>query len=238
MMAASMIAGVFAMMAFSQSDDLIRQVMDLRRQVADLGLRVAQLEHAGGVTNMATDSTKVTPAAAARSMVLVSINVLKGDGGDEEEIAQLQRECAALMNTVNAAADETAADVGAPTYVAHARGGVRGWGGRAGGGVMTSNVGSRGREVLADHAVTRRYANEHAIKQHQLEALQAAASEPRQLVMGHDGETIVTLETKHNLTAKLNEIAIGDVVTWTGTRLKADSTSEMWKIDTINKVQN
>ena len=51
--------------------------------------------------------------------------------------------------------------------------------------------------------------------------------------MGHDGNMIISLETKHNLTESLDNFAIGDTVTWTGQRVSADDDSESWRISTI-----
>ncbi len=211
--------------------------MQLRKQVADLGLRVANLEHAAGKSSVAPGTT-VSDAAPARSMILVSINQSDHSGDNAKEIAQLQRQVTALMNTVNASADQTAADMGQPIYGGYVRGGVRGWRGGVGGGYATTNAGSIGRQVIADHEVTNRYSTQMAIQKQKLDTLRHADAEPRQILLGHDGTTILTLETKFNLSTPIKDIAIGDEVTWTGTRQSADDQSEIWIIDTIRKVDS
>ena len=97
-------------------------------------------------------------------------------------------------------------------------------------------MGAVGRQVLADQHVENRYATLHAIKKQKLDALQHADAEPKQIILGHDGKTIITLETKHNLSSSLNDIAIGDLVTWSGSRQNADDDSETWLIRKIEKV--
>ena len=205
------------------------EVQELREQMAQQRLRIAQLEHASG---QPTD-----PDAPVRTMVLVSICQSGHQGENAQEIARLQRQSDALMNTVNAKAEQTAADFGQPLYVGHVRGGVRGWRGGAGGRYGTTNVGSIGRQVKADRAIEQRYATLHGIKKRQLDAPKAADSEPRQILTGHDGDRIVQLETKHNLSQDLKKIDIGDTVTWTGTRISADGSSEAWEINAIHKVE-
>jgi hypothetical protein len=77
-----------------------------------------------------------------------------------------------------------------------------------------------------------------AIQKQKLDTLRHADAEPRQILLGHDGTTILTLETKFNLSTPIKDIAIGDEVTWTGTRQSADDQSEIWIIDTIRKVDS
>jgi len=232
-MGVAILAALVGLMAVAQGDGDTAQ---LRLEVANLGLRVSKLEHAAGQSPRSSGSGEGASAAApVRSMVLVSIHQ-SNHQPNAEEIAQLKRQCSALMDTVNAAADQKAADFGQPVYTAHVRGGVRGWRGGVAGGYTVSNVGAVGRQVRADQHVENRYATLHAIKKQKLDALQHADAEPKQIILGHDGQTIITLETKHNLSSSLNNIAIGDLVTWSGTRQNADDDSETWLIRKIEKV--
>ncbi len=234
------LTGAFLVLLAAQSEDMMENaIVQMRKQMADVVLRVATLEHAAGKSFTAAGSDDSTSAAQpVRSMILVSINKWDHSGDHAKEIAQLQRQVTSLMNTVNASADQTASDAGQPIYAAHVRGGVRGWGGAVGGGYSTTNAGSIGRQIIADKEVTNRYSTQMAIQKQKLEKLQRADSMSRQIVMGHDGNTVFTLETKYDLSTALKNIAIGDEVTWTGARQSADDQSEVWVIDTIRKVES
>ncbi len=190
-MGVAILAALVGLMAVAQGDS-DGGIAQLRAELADLGLRVAKLEHAAGQSGRSSGAGQGSSAAApVRTMVLVSVHQ-SNHHPNAEEIAQLKRQCSALMDTVNAAADQKAADFGQQVYTAHVRGGVRGWGGAVGGGYTTSNVGAIGRQVLADNMVENRYATLHAIKKQKLEALQHADAEPKQIILGHDGKTIIT----------------------------------------------
>jgi hypothetical protein len=232
--AAAMFLAVFTLVAFAQSGSVEDQIAQLRLDLANFGLRLSTLEHAGGAAPDA--SSGGSAASPSRTMVLVSISNFHDDT-NAGEIKSLKRDCSSLMATVNSKVEQTAADAGTQTYTAHVRGGTRGWGGYSGGGVSTSNVGAVGTRVENDAMLTNRYATMHAMKKEKLEALQRAESEPKQLIHGHNDNVIFTLETKHNLSDALNNIAIGDTVTWTGTRTSADQGAESWRIESIKKVK-
>lgn len=248
MICALALGALCAGLGVTQFDDVDEEFQRVRQELADLGLRVARLEHAGGSASPAP-AAAAAPAAApasgamaaapARTMILISVSLSDHTSDHSDEIASLKRQHAALMNTVNQAADQADEDLGQQIYVGGARAGFRGWGAAAGGGVVTSNVGAVGRQILGDEEMKNRYATQAAIKKEQLDRLQAADSDPKQILLGHDrnGQTVYTLEAKYNLESSLNSIAIGDLVTWTGTRLSAEAGGETWAIDSIQKVR-
>ncbi len=82
-----------------------------------------------------------------------------------------------------------------------------------------------------------RYATQLALKKEQLDKLQRAATQPLQVIHGHDGNVIFTLRTKVNLARALKSINIGDTVTWRGERSSADDNSETWLISSISKIE-
>jgi len=236
------IVAAFASLAFllttsaqSQSDAGDSDLDKIRLQIAELQLKVSSLEHAAGKSGGAASGSAA--AAPVHTMVLVSINQANHAHDNSQEIASLQRQSDALWNTVNSAAEQTANDAGQQLYAGHVRGGVRGWGGGVGGGVTTSNVGAVKRQVEGDKQIEQRYTTQHAITKRKLDALEAANRVPRQILVGHNGETIFTLETKHNLTADIDKISIGDTVTWGGQRVSADHNAEVWEIEMIKKVE-
>ncbi|MCP3902932.1 MAG: hypothetical protein GY715_04785 [Planctomycetes bacterium] len=241
LIACVVLASVAVLLAATpQSDPLEDEIDKMRVEMANLQLRVSDLEHAAGVrpaSGVSASGGQSEPASAApaRTMVLVSINQSHHGEDHAEEISRLKRECASLMNTVNAKAEDKANDLAQPVYAAHVRGGIRGWGRHVGGGYTSTNAGSIVRQHNADSQIESRYATLHAIKKRKLEDLQNADARPRQIIMGHDGNTIISLETKTDLERSLEDVQIGDLVTWAGRRVSADDDSESWLIDSVHK---
>jgi hypothetical protein len=143
------------------------------------------------------------------------------------------------MNTVNASADKSASDIGnaiSNNDATYSSGGVSGWRGSAGGTERTAGGGMGVAQTAGDIETEQRYATLHAIKLKQLQQMQDAANTPKQILIGHDAQTIYTLNSKVDLSETLNNIPIGATVTWNGTRLSADNNSETWRIDSIKLV--
>lgn len=227
------LGAVVMLMALAQEDPLLA----VREMVANLTLRVDRLEGAAGGSGASTGQGGAS-APAGRSMVLVSVHIASVSQDDADEIAQLQQQCAALMNTVNASADSAAGAIGnaiSNNDATHQRGGVSGWRGSAGGSSSTAGGGFGVAQTAGDIATEQRYATLHSIKMQQLQTLQDNAKTPKQILIGHDDRTIFTLNSKVDLTEALNNIPIGATVTWNGVRLSADDTAETWRIDGIKQ---
>lgn len=232
------LGAMFVLLGFRQGDPIAKAVQQLAKEVADLGLRVDRLEHAGGTSAVATGSGSGSSAAAPlRTMVLVSVSQSDHTADNAAEIDQLKRQSASLQNTVEQYAQQAGADAGQDIYAGRSSEGVRGYRGAAGSTVVSTNVGAAGRQVMADKQLENRYSTEASIKRQKLKALQNANAMPRQILHGHDDNTIYTLETKHDLSDALNNIAIGDTVTWRGKRQSADEGSETWIIQSIEVVK-
>lgn len=226
------------LLGFRQADPIAKAVQQLAQEVAELGLRVDRLEHAGGTSAAAAGSDSSSSAASpSRTMVLVSVSQSDHTADNAAEIDQLKRQSASLQNTVEQYAVQAGTDAGQDMYAGRSSEGVRGYRGGAGSTVVSTNVGAAGRQVMADKQLEGRYSTEAAIKREKLKKLQAANAMPRQLLHGHDDHTVFTLETKHDLTDALNDIAIGDTVTWRGKRQSADKGSETWIITHIEAVK-
>lgn len=210
------------LLAAAQVDPLAQ----IRESLANLGLRVDRLEAAAGGGGGASQSSEAT--TTTRKMVLVSVHLSDHSADNADEIAQLTRECSSLMDTINNAADARATDSGAAIgggsmYIS---GGVRGY----------TTAGNAAGAALGDAQTEQRYSTIRAVKLKRLKALQDAANRPLQLLLGHNGNVVYTLQSKVDLTETLNNIAIGDVITWTGNRLSLDDGAETWQIDSIKKV--
>ncbi len=238
MLSAAIGAGAMVVLLAMAQDDPLQS---LRQAIADLGLRVDRLEAAAGAGGSAAQSG-TSSANPARSMVLVSVHLSKPNEQVEQEIADLQQQCEALMNTVNASADAGAAAIGSAisnNTATYSRGGVSGWGNRsAGGSERTAGGGMGVAQQAGDKATEERYATLHVIKMQQLKALQQSANTPHQILIGHNDSVIFTLMSMVDLTDALNNIPIGANVTWTGNRLSADDKSEVWRIDSIKAVSS
>jgi len=99
-----------------------------------------------------------------------------------------------------------------------------------------SNYG-REREEMSQRQMANRYATLASIKRKKADRLERAAAQPGQIIHGHDGDVIFTLRTKYSLSTELENISIGDTITWAGTRVSADGDSETWDISSIRKLK-
>lgn len=232
------LGSVMMLLAFAQEDPMLA----VREMIAQLTLRVDRLEAAsGGGAGGATNAQGGATAPAGRSMVLVSVHIAGVSQDDADEIAALQQQCAALMNTVNNSADSAAGAIGTAISnndATHSRGGVSGWRGGAAGSSSTAGGGFGVAQTAGDIETEQRYATLHAIKLKQLQGLQDAAKTPKQILIGHNDTVIFTLNSKVDLTQSLNNIPIGATVTWNGVRLSADDKSEVWRIDAVSVVNS
>lgn len=236
----AMVAAIGVLMALTPQDSAEQQAAQLRIQVANLNLRLAEVEHANGgsPTPKSLSGDSSAQASPVRSMILVSVSQSDHADDHSKEIAQLKRKNGSLMNTVDQYAAQAASDAGQDVGVTASGAGVRGWGAAAGTRSVSTNVGAIGRQVIGDRQMQNRYATEAYITREKLHKLQASAAVPKQILHGHDEKKrVYTLDSKVDLSEALNDIAIGDTVTWKGTRLEASETAETWRITKIMKVK-
>jgi hypothetical protein len=207
-----------------------QDVAALRQQIADLSLRASRLEHAAGATPGAVDKSSSDASAdnVPRSMVVAGIQPAPARPNHQEEIQDLRSDADALQNTVNLhmdneqrAASRTYARSGyyRDHHYAH----------------RSSNYG-REREEMSQREMADRYATLAAVKRQKADRLEQAAAEPGQIIHGHDGDVIFTLRTKYSLSTELENISIGDTITWAGTRVSADGDSETWEVSSTRKL--
>lgn len=226
------VVGLLAVLVASMQDDPVeRELAQLRHAVADIGLRVSRLEHGEGVTPRPVDpgSTASADATVARSMIVGGIQTADNPPPNQDQVDELQDDIDALQKTVNF--HENQLDrVAGQTYYA---------GGYYSGGHYGYNhsVNGRNAQETSQRHMADRYATQLAIKKGQLDKLQRAATQPLQIIHGHDGNVIFTLRTKVNLTRDLKTINIGDTITWRGERSSADANSETWLISSIKKIE-
>ncbi len=226
------VVGLLAVLVAGMQDDPVEhELAQIRHAIADLSLRVSRLEHADGVAAGPIDPG--SPASAgqpvARSMVVVGIQTADNPPPNQDQIDELQDDIDALQKTVNFHEDQSDRVSGQSYYV----------GGYYSGGHYGYNHSIQGRNAQeeAQQHMAGRYATQLAIKKEQLDKLQRAATQPLQVIHGHDGNVIFTLRTKVDLARSLKSINIGDTVTWRGERSSADDNSETWLISSIKKIE-
>ncbi len=219
------------LVAGMQNDPMEQELAQIRHAIADIGLRVSRLEHADGVPAGPIDPG--SPASAgqpvARSMVLVGIQTADNPPPNQDQINDLQDDIDALQKNVTFHENQLDRVAGGTYYV----------GGYYSGGHYGYNhsVSGRNNQETAQRDMANRYATQLSIKRQQLDKLQQAATQPLQIIHGHDGDVIFTLRTKVNLAKALKTINIGDTVTWRGERDSADDNSETWLISSIRKIE-
>ncbi len=220
----SVLAALGILLAF-QSDDWVQQAIDqLRQDVASLGLRVGRLEHAAGSSAGAAGQQSASVPAGTPSMVVDGISQAQNTDDNSGEIQQLQQQVSSLQSTLTQQENQVSIASGREIET-----------GTTGQDVST-NRGTVDRQIASQRQIADRYATQLSIKKQQLDRLQAAGSQPRQIVHGHDGTTIFTLQSKFDLASALQKINVGDQVTWTGSRQSASQGSETWLIDTITVI--
>ncbi len=218
------LAGLGILLAV-QADDWVQQAIDqLRQEVAGLGLRVGRLEHAAGASGGAGPASAgqtVTVPAGTPSMIVDGITQAPNTDDNSQEINQLQQQISSLESTLSQQRDQLsdASGQGIETGTA--------------GQDKYTNRGTVDREIASQRQTVERYATQLGIKKQQLDQLQAANSQPRQIIHGHNPNTVFTLQSKFDLSSTLQQVNPGDLVTWTGTRQSAGQGSETWLIDTI-----
>jgi uncharacterized phage infection (PIP) family protein YhgE len=88
---------------------------------------------------------------------------------------------------------------------------------------------------LADQRTSDFYRAQIDRKKKQLGRLQRANNSV-QVIHGHEGKVVITLKTDHDMSSVLNNINVGDYITWTGTRMSMDPTSETWMVKSVRKL--
>ncbi len=219
---------IFAAAAASQSlEDLVNQ---LAHQVAALDNRLSRLEHASGAAAPsqpdASGPGMSSPASATivRTMVVDGIATTDHTDDNSDEINQLNRHIGSLQDTVNNQQDQLSNMGGQQIQSVQS------------GQDISTNRGNVDRQIDSQRDIVGRYQTQLMVQREQLQRLQNADSQPKQIIHGHEGNIIVTLDSKFDISRDLNSINVGDTVTWTGTRISSGDGSETWRIDTIKKV--
>jgi hypothetical protein len=219
----SVLGALVLLLVAAQSEDPVsKELVRLRQDLASLQLRVGRLEHAGGVPTGGGPATSAShdDTTPVRTMVVGGINQAESGADNQDDIDDLQQDIDGLQKTVDVHRDRAEGAIG---Y-------------RYRDGYGSYGRGSRAGEMISQHQISDRYATHLANKKQKLDRLQDAQNRKTQIIHGHEGTTIITLMTKSDFSSTLENINIGDVVTWSGQRGSADESSETWRIDTLSKV--
>jgi hypothetical protein len=205
-------------------------VASLTARLDALSVRVDNLERSGGGGGggaPAAQGVVASPgpqAAPTRTMIVDNIQPSDHTDDNSDEIHQLTIEVNALQNTVNSASDDLDRTVGTGVQTVENVGGE------------VSNRSDIDRQTAGQREQVGRYATQLGIKKEQLDRLQAAANQPKQILHGHNGQLLIMLQSKFNISGQLEHIASGDTVTWTGTLLGGDEHMQTWLVDIVKGV--
>lgn len=197
------------------SQDTVGQ---LRAQVAELTIRVEHLERASDSYYQAVAETPPAgsaPSAGRRSMVVDSIEQSDYKSDHSEEIKQRRREIQSLERTIASQRKRIASLEGTRS-----------------GGVRSRNTSA---QLSAQRRLLNQYQRELTSKQQVLQRWERAADALTQIVVGHDGDTLIFLHAEVDISAALGTIRVGDVVTWRGRRIEMEQHSESWLVERIRR---
>lgn len=237
--AASCVLLALGSTTLAQPADLANEVRALRAELAELRSRVAELESAlarpgrGDLSSLGGGSSP-TPALPGKRFAYVDrVQTIepKADPADAQRIAALEQELTQLEQTITQFGAQ-AAQSGARVPQ------------------VTSNEGVNERERetrqqqaqinaerRAEGAVVTRYEQQRARKAAELEKLRRRAVEPRQLIHGHHGDVLITLETEGDVLGNIQPSSAWRVVTWEGRLVSGDADSQHWLVDRIEPIE-
>lgn len=228
----SIVTALLLLLAAAPTQDdsaaLEQTVFDLKMKVAGLQTRVARLEQAVGGYRGSSGAQQGTDTGAALpvtgpTMVVDSITISDHVTDNTAKIEKLQRDIDSLQQTVDQEAEKLA------------RINSQNSSGYSGGG--RSESAERNRRAAAQQSLVSRYRNQLAAKRRELDRLERAAAEQKQIIHGHDGDLILLLDTESDLSQVLDTVSLGDTITWTGRRMSATDGSETWTVRSVTRVE-
>ena len=215
-------AFLLLLMAAAPLDDSDALVADLEFKVADLDVRVNRLERALGGGSPASRNP-AAEAGTGRTMVVDAIKTSEHVDDNSEKIERLQREIDSLDDTVNGERDKLA-------QISGRYSGGGNYGGR-------SQSSERNRRLAAQQRLISNYASQLNVKRRELDKLNRAAEQEKQIIHGHDGDVVLLLTTTTDLGRELSLVNLGDSISWRGRRLEATPESETWNVSSISVIE-
>lgn len=222
--------GVLAALGMQVPGDssLTQLVAQLAARLDALSIRLDNLEQSHGPAQPSGQGVVANAApqpGVIRTMVVDNIQPSDHNDDNSEEIHQLQVEINSLQNTVNSQTDNLDHTVGQSVQTVENVGGE------------VSNRSDIDRQIAGQREQVERYATQLSIKTNELNQLQQAANQPKQILHGHNGQMLIMLQSKFNISGQLSSIAPGDTVTWAGTMVKGDEQMQIWLVDIVKEAQ-
>ena len=202
-------------------------------KLEDLGDRVSRIEHATNAVYSIESSGELdlpkppdtTHAPGGRCMIIDNIQTSQFSPDYSGKIADLEQQAASLEQTLDSERRRMR-DIQTRYSTIGSRGG-RG-----------SDRNNRERELRAQRSLMSRYTGQLSRTNTQIKKLSRAMNELTQIIHGHEGDTIITLQTQHDLSSSLNAISTGDYVTWTGRRIDMTGGHESWTVSTVRLLES
>jgi predicted RNase H-like nuclease (RuvC/YqgF family) len=214
----ALVIGLIAAAVTSAPEPRQDDVTELRSQVAELSLRVQRLEEATDSyypEEAAGEAPTSTPAR--RTMVVDGIELAGGETRDHSaEIRQMRRELQSLEQAIS-----------------QQRRSLTNLEGRRGSRRQDRQLEA---QISAQRRLVNQYQRELTRRQREVSQLEQNLSAPGQIIVGHDGETLIFLLTEADISRELADIAVGDTVSWRGRRVEMEQSSETWIVERIRKV--
>ena len=73
-------------------------------------------------------------------------------------------------------------------------------------------------------------------KRGEMKKLEREMKEPKQIIHGHWGAKLITLETVRDVSGVLDRMDLGDTLTWKGRRVREDANSQHWVVNSVSRV--
>lgn len=216
-------AFLLLLLAAAPLDDTDLVVAQLASDVNELDERVNSLEHALGGGSGETGGFTLE-VGSGRTMVVDAIQTSEHVDDNSAKVERLQREVDSLEQTVNSERDKLAQISG--RYSGTSSGS---YGGR-------SASSDRNRRLASQQRMISSYSSQLSVKRRELDKLNRAADQQKQIIHGHDGDVVLLMTTANDLGRELSTVTLGDSITWNGRRLEATRESETWTVSSISRV--
>jgi hypothetical protein len=199
-------------------------IASLSTRVDELTDRVARIEHASGGVQSTEASGEfdheeppdLSNARGGRWMIIDNIQTSQFSPDYSAQLADLQDQAASLERTI-----ENERQNMRDLQMVN-RGGQRD---------------ARSHRQRSQRSLINRYTGELSRTNSQIKDLARAMNELTQIIHGHEGDTIITLQTTKDLNSMLSNISTGDYVTWTGRRIDMSSGHESWEASSVRLLE-
>ena len=220
-----------AQTAIGQGSSLDRAVRNLEDTVLKMDARLERLEALAAMKSptlydprdAVIDDAGTAPQASAPRWVmqLDGVDTVEPDPDAYKELERMKKDVQHLERQVERQKRSVSSSMG-----------VSGGGGysRSYRSHRTNRQGRAQGELLAD------YQKQYREKRGEMKRLERQLQEPRQVILGHWNDKIITLRTTKDVSRTLNRIDTGEYLSWEGRRVREDRDSMEWVVTSIKAV--